>query len=443
MSNATNHCVNESTRRRCKWLLLLALIGFAVLMFRQVLAPDCCLFSTDDNIGSVASVKSNLPAAFLGHWGDAPYLGGAGHLLPFAWAYLLVWILPLKMYINWVHALDLVIASFFLALFLRSQKAGWAAIGLGLLSALWLGSNFTLTYAGHLGKFGVLMLAGVTLFCIVRATDQAPRLPWAILTGGAIGFMFMSQPDVALFFGFVLGAYALFRTVQQWRTNGTWAKSVLALSLMGVVGILIAGASTFGSYAANVGGTVSAQSESPAAQWEFATQWSWPPDECIDFIAPGYMGWRSGEEAGPYWGRMGRSAGWEQTRQGFMNFKLENMYLGIIPILLAVFAILAAVLDLKQKNQTRMPARNMDIPGRNAEIIFWGCVALMALLLSFGKFFPLYALFYELPMVSSIRNPNKFLQIFQLALGILAAYGLDDLLRRQKALGGQPQKAGA
>jgi hypothetical protein len=340
--------------------------------------------------------------------------------------------MPLKMNNNWVHALDLVIASLFIALFLRGQKAGWAAIALGFLTAFWLGSNLTLTYAGHKGKYDILMLASVALFCIARALVRRPSLLWGILAGGAIGLMFLEQPDVALFFGFILGAYALFLAVRQWLANGTWAKSVLALSLMGGIGLLISASSTISSYASNVAGAVSMQAESPTAKWEFATQWSWPPDECIDFIAPGYMGWRSGEPEGPYLGRMGRSAGWEQTQQGFMNFKLENMYLGIIPILLAVFAILAGLMGIKQKNEPRMTRMHTDVPERRAEIIFWGCVAMVTLLLAFGKFFPLYALFYKLPMVSSIRNPNKFLQVFQLALGILAAYGLDGLLRSKR-----------
>ncbi|MDD5679363.1 MAG: hypothetical protein PHW60_15450 [Kiritimatiellae bacterium] len=192
------------------------------------------------------------------------------------------------------------------------------------------------------------------------------------------------------------------------------------------------------------------QTESPREKWDYVTQWSWPPEESIDFIAPGYMGWRSGEPAGPYWGRMGRSAGWEQTQQGFMNFKLENMYLGIIPILLAMFAVFSVLArgkygssevvecgsksvkgekDKDIQSYTDTPLRHYATTSRRAEIIFWGAVVVIALLLSFGKFFPLYALFYKLPMVSSIRNPNKFLQIFQLALGILAAYGLDGMLR--------------
>jgi hypothetical protein len=220
---------------------------------------------------------------------------------------------------------------------------------------------------------------------------------------------------------------------------------------MGGVGLLLAVSTMLGSYTSNVKDIASMQTESPQEKWDYVTQWSWPPDECIDFIAPGYMGWRSGEPEGPYWGRMGRSAGWEQTRQGFMNFKLENMYLGIIPILLSLFAILSGMMGIKERGSqftvdvpdavgnrcqnlstVRRPSsvvwRPFDVE-RRAEILFWGCVALVTLLLAFGKFFPLFALFYKLPMVSSIRNPNKFLQVFQLALGILAAYGLDGFLR--------------
>lgn len=204
----------------------------------------------------------------------------------------------------------------------------------------------------------------------------------------------------------------------------------------------------FVSYATNVKGAASIQTESPQEKWEYVTQWSWPPDECVDFIAPGYMGWRSGEPEGPYWGRMGRSAGWEQTQRGFMNFKLENMYMGILPILLVVFAIMMAIMTSGFRFMVHGSDIKVDLQGqasgvwclssdRRAEILFWGCVAVVTLLLAFGKFFPLYALFYKLPLVSSIRNPNKFLQVFQLALGILAAYGLDGLLRTGSRIDGE------
>ena len=110
---------------------------------------------------------------------------------------------------------------------------------------------------------------------------------------------------------------------------------------------------------------------------------------------------------------MGRSAGWEQTKQGFQNFKLENQYLGAIPLTLALLAACGIWIAWKKDRIWSF------------EVLFWSAVAVVTLLLSFGKFFPLYKLFYMLPAISSIRNPNKFLQVFQFAIGILAAEGLD------------------
>jgi uncharacterized membrane protein YjfL (UPF0719 family) len=120
---------------------------------------------------------------------------------------------------------------------------------------------------------------------------------------------------------------------------------------------------------------------------------------------------------------MGRSAGWETTGQGFGNFKLDDWYLGAVPLCLGLFAVLAAA--LKKRDDLLLAA---DADAR-AEIIFWSVVAVVTLLLSFGKFFPLYSLFYQIPVVNNIRNPVKFMQIFQVAVGILAAYGIQAVLQ--------------
>ncbi|QHI68062.1 hypothetical protein [Tichowtungia aerotolerans] len=165
-------------------------------------------------------------------------------------------------------------------------------------------------------------------------------------------------------------------------------------------------------YKQHVKGSAQMQTENKQAKWDYVTQWSFPPEEMIAFVAPGYTGWRSNEPEGPYWGRMGRSPGWEQTKQGFQNFKLENTYIGVIPVVFALFALFSC---RRSKNR--------------AEILFWGGSALAALVLSFGKYFPLYSIFYKLPVVNSIRNPNKFLQVFQVCLAILTAYGVDTLFR--------------
>ena len=486
-------------KRRLEFALMTAaLIGFALLMFGKMLFPEYCLCTTDDNIGMIKVNKAGLPGAFLGGWSDSVYLGMPGGIAPVMWNALLIWLAPVRLYINWAHAFDLTLASCFLVLFLRAWKVGWAAIGLGVLTAFWLGSNLTLTYAGHLGKYGVLLFAGIALFCLARALSQKTSLPWSIIAGGAIGLMFLEQLDVALFFGFVIGAYAVFLAFRQWLAHGTWLKSAVALGLMGGAGLLLAASTMLSGYASNVKGAVIMQKESPREKWDYVTQWSVPPDETIDLIAPHYFGIRSGEPEGPYRGRTGQSAGWEQTHQGFMNFRLESIYIGAIPVALALFAVAAALLCRRSQSGHWRKSRQMDrkmrkgsgfgvqdgfflnpdtlnpgfsdqnsevgsqksgvppstlhpppstmlSPDRRAEILFWGAAALVTLLLAYGRYFPLYALFYQLPMVNAIRNPNKFIQIFQICLGILAAYGLDAALKngsRRSEIGDQRSEVG-
>jgi hypothetical protein len=233
----------------------------------------------------------------------------------------------------------------------------------------------------------------------------------AVVWGGCVGLMFAQQPDVAMFFALFAGAYMLFRL---WCVQGfkpqKWLRVLLPAA---IVAFLFAGGPLLGGYKYAVKGVAEMQAgnkQQKQAKWDYVTQWSLPPEETIDFVAPGYTGWRSGEADGPYWGRMGRSPGWEQTGQGFQNFKLDNIYLGFIPVTLAFFALFSC---RRSKNRP--------------EILFWGSAALVALLLSFGKFFPLYSLFYKLPVVNNVRAPVKFVQVFQVCLAILTAYGFDAL----------------
>lgn len=393
------------------FVIALFFIVLSLLIFRCCLS-GATLLTTDDNIGCLAERVSGLPQAFFGGWYDSPLVGFA-NTLSLNWTNLNLWLQPLLFFNNWMHALDLILCSLLLGGFLRLRGCSLPACLLGALTAFWLGSNFTLTYAGHIGKYGVVLFAAAALYGIEK-TAQTKRIAWAVLTGGAIGAMFTEQQDSALFMAMMLGPYLLFAL---WRENRQSIPKAL-LKLAGpvfVTALLIASHALLSGYQANVQGVASQSEENPQAKWEFATQWSWPPEESIAFIAPGYTGWRSGEPDGPYWGRMGRSAEWESTRQGFMNFKLENTYLGLLPVLFALFA----VFSWRRRAEFR------------ADTIFWAGATLVTLLLAFGKYFPLYGLLYQLPIVNNIRNPNKFLQVFQLAMAVLTAYGMEALFSQR------------
>lgn len=389
------------------WFIL-ALLLLVAALFRELLVPGHILFTTDDNLGSLVMRKQLLPQAWWGGWNPSELLGFPAPMF-LNLTNLLLWIFPAVVFNNWIQVFDLLVGSVLLMAFLRGRGVGWAGCSLGVLTVYWLGSNFTLIYAGHIGKFGILLWAAAYL-CLVEAAVRYRSMAWSILAGAALGAMFLEQADVGLFFALGLGPYALFAYIREAGTD--WRGMARLVSPLVGVAFLLSVHPLLSGYRSAVEGVAAVQEEDPGARWHFITQWSWPPEESIDFIAPGFTGWRTGEPAGPYTGRMGRTEGWERTGEGFRNFKLENQYVGAIPLF---FAVWAAV--MVWPGRRRRDRRMWDMG-------FWLVVCGVALLLSLGKYFPLYALFYQLPVVSSIRNPNKFLQVFQLALGISAAMGL-------------------
>ncbi len=426
--------------------LVIAVVLGAMLMFAiwyPLMQGGVVLFSTDDNIGLLSGCARGLPATFLGWWDDSSLLGNGIGRVPLNWTSALLTALPLPQFVNVVHAVTLALAAMLLFGLLRRMGCSRASSMLGALVAFWCSSNLALTYGGHIPKFSVLLFGSLALLCIKNMTGTHGRA-WALLAGGAVGFALVEQQDVGLFFGMFIGAYAVFMLFRM--TTVSWQQRVATFLVpMGLMAAWPAIPSLLQGYTHNIQNVATTTAEDPAVKWDFVTQWSFPPDEAMALMAPGYLGWRSSEPAGPYWGRLGRSAGWEQTGQGFMNFKLDDWYLGIIPVAFALLACFAAW--RWREAAAGAPAAAPGGAERRAEVIFWGCATLIALLLAMGKFSPLYQLFYHLPVVNNIRAPIKFLQVFQVGLGILAAFGMDWVMSGAKesdgAAGKRPLKPDA
>ena len=60
-------------------------------------------------------------------------------------------------------------------------------------------------------------------------------------------------------------------------------------------------------------------------------------------------------------------------------------------------------------------------------MLFWGSAAVLALGLAMGRYSWLYEGFFQIPIFNNIRAPIKFLDNMQIALGILAGFGVDAL----------------
>lgn len=385
-----------------KFFLPAFLIAVFALVFADFFTYSAVLMTTDATISSANQTAGNVFSALPPHWDDGALLGGPQPSALHAVSLLLA-LLPGILWNNLGYGLACLIGSLVFLRGFGKQLNGFAAL-CGALVAFWVGNNFTMIYPGH----GLKPYVIIFFVCAILSTGI---VSWrgGIIWGSFTGLMFAHQPDIALFFAIFAGAHLVFRL---WHREGfklaRWLPVIIPAA---IVAFLFAAGPLLSGYKLNVKDTAQVQTENPSDKWDYITQWSWPPEESIAFIAPGYTGWRSGEPEGPYYGRMGRSPGWEQTHQGFMNFQLDSLYIGFIPIAFALFALFAS------RRSTHRP-----------EIIFWGLAAVIALLLAFGKYFPLYSLFYQLPIVNNVRAPVKFIQVFQVALAILTAYGIQRLL---------------
>jgi hypothetical protein len=156
-----------------------------------------------------------------------------------------------------------------------------------------------------------------------------------------------------------------------------------------------------------------ATTESGGLDWNYATAWSFSPQEIITFIIPGYYGfgkmpYTGGDLNIPESDRL-------STYWGQMNGTDAANYTGIVVFLLAIVGIFT------------LWKRDRLVPPLTIITIF-------AILLSFGGnwsilFKPMFNYF---PLFNKFRAPMMALVLMQLAFPILAALTLEEILRAWK-----------
>ena len=347
---------------------------------------------------------------------------------------------------------------------MRERGAPKTAAALAGGAYAFAGYSFTLVSAGHRSYFSMMPYIPCTFAFLLHAMRRQDLLAYALAAATA-AWTFRWGPDIGPQFLVVAALYALwllatnaarrplrerarhflagcaiafaafalvaapsiYRTVT---STLTWRKQQIAES---------SGTALTASAPATekpVEGAAKTTGEATKAreQWIFATNWSLPPEETIEFVAPGILGTWTGDRERPYWGRLGRSEGWDPARPGtggFFNFRQHIVYLGSIPVALALFAVAAFVAARRRRGDASAEAAaGGDMPAYLSDAPFWAIVGLVALLLAFGRYAPFYRFFYAIPYMSYLRAPVKFMRLVEFATAILAGSGLAALMAR-------------
>jgi hypothetical protein len=215
----------------------------------------------------------------------------------------------------------------------------------------------------------------------------------------ALGTLFLTNHVQMVFYILLLlGLFLLYEIVLDIRTQPVVTiKKAALLGIAFVIGFALSAyvyfsVHEYAQYSIRGAGITGAAG---GLSYDYATGWSFHPFELMNLLIPSFFGFRS-----PYY--------W-----GWMPFTESSVYIGIVPIILAMLAL---------------------VYRRNRTTIFFAILSAIMFLISFGKHLPILydLLFNYLPYFNKFRTPVMILHLLPFTFGLLAAYGMAFLLDIQR-----------
>ena len=491
-----------STERSTGWLKPFAgaagvLIVVTLFLFWDSFDPALILFSNDGPLGSISTDAIEMPGTFSGYWHDLNWLG---YEQPSAspGIYMALGLLLQKsvLYLKWCTPICLVILGLSAWFFFRTLGFRNLACTIGAVAAAF--NMEVVSYAcwglpSRSLTFATSFLAGAF---VLRALKSRP-CPNLALAGICVGLGLMEGYDIGALFSLYIAAFVLFGFVikrleseKPVALGQAAGRGFAGVALVALVAGLAASQTMSTLVDTQLKGTGS-DPQTPAQrdaakerQWTFLTQWSLPKMETLRIVIPGLYGYRLDTprpydgnklrslDGGNYWGSMGqdpvldRVAEVEEVIAAFgqrnvvpgelasaLNVSVQEAtqlmalvqnknqflqrhsgsgeYAGIIVVLLAAWALFFAL----QKRA------NIYSPTERRMILFWTVLAVVSLLLAYGRHAVFYQLIHQLPFFNTMRNPIKFLHPMHLGLIVLCGYSIEGLLRLAKREAAEPSRA--
>lgn len=297
--------------------------------------------------------------------------------------------LPVHVVWAWTFFLQTFLAGLGTYLFLKALKLNTISAFIAGVAYMFSGSLLTLAYAGHDGRLIGSSLMPLALFFLHRGMMRRQLIQF-LLCGLILALQLLSGHIQKVYYtGLLLVAYFVWTFI---RTIREEKSPLLALRLTGffIFSILFAGALAAIQYLP-IYGNLPYGARGAERGYEFATSWSMPIAETFDLLTPNFSGglWN-------YWSKN--------------PFKLHSEYLGILPLLFALIAIIRS--------------------WKKPQVKFFFITSLIVLLMAWGGSTPFYRIPYHLlPGLSKFRGPGMIFFIGSFSIAALAGYGISHLLK--------------
>ncbi|WP_297298610.1 hypothetical protein [uncultured Brachyspira sp.] len=394
------------------FVLLSILFFYSNLTFSYLQMGDVILWD-------IKNIKDAIFSGNLYFWNNAYFTIASSSTVPIHPKALLIALFPNEIYPQMSIIFHIAIMGYGLFLFLREKKLSIKASMFGAIALMFSNAIITLILPGHLGKFETYCYFPFVLYFLSKAMNTEKWIHF-FFTGAFLGVAFLGGAlDVAMYFALFLSCYFLYLLYNKKNDKKiidfikTDIKKIILLcgkfalvavfSFLMSIQIIMVTKNTQDMGAAGV--------EDKKQLWEWATRWSYPPEEVLGFFIPGFFGYYSGSETHPYWGRIANMPGEPKTS----NFSLTSANIGYITFLFIIFAIF---ISRKKYN----------------EKYFWIGTALFFLIASFGRYFPvIYGTLFQIPIFRDARNPNKFIEIIPIPFAILSSFAADYIFKAIEA----------
>ncbi len=402
----------KSLKKEIIYPIILALLSilffYSNLTFSYLQMGDVILWD-------IKNIKDAIFSGNLYFWNNAYFTIAAPSTVPIHPKSLLIALLPTNIYPQVSIMFHITVMGYGLFLFLREKKLSIKASMFGAIALMFSNAIITLILPGHLGKFETYCYFTFVLYFLSKAMNSEKWIHF-FFTGAFLGIAFLGGAlDVAMYFALFLSCYFLYLLYNKKNDKKiidfikTDIKKIILLcvkfalvavfSFLMSIQIIMITRNTQDMGAAGV--------TDKNQLWEWATRWSYPPEEVLGFFMPGFFGYYSGSQTHPYWGRIANMPGEPKTS----NFSLTSANIGYITFIFIIFAIFISRKKYSEK-------------------YFWIGTALFFLIASFGRYLPvIYGALFQIPIFRDARNPNKFIEIIPIPFAILSSFACDYIFK--------------
>ncbi len=321
--------INSGTKSNV-WRFAVLLAVVLALLFWRSFQSGYVHFSNDATLG-LETAQFNQPLqGFTGLWGDLEILGGNSGVYTPDLTLLIRSLCGAVGYGKFLAPITLFILGLGAWTFFRQLKLlPLAAVLGGLATAL----SSTYLSRACWGIAAHPMAVGMDFFALALVVSNAPQTPaltrWVrlILAGMAVGINVMEAADVGAIFSLFVAAFVFFKALNEEGVSVVKkvGGGILRVAVVAIFAGFIATQSIQALVGTSITGVVgtSQDTETKAAHWDFATQWSLPKKETLGLLVPGLFGYRMDTpkdmmpnflgiplqnlyQNGEYWGGMGR-----------------------------------------------------------------------------------------------------------------------------------------